>query len=172
MSILTREKILEEIQQGRIKVEPFEKASVGPGSIDLTLGNNFRVFKRRNEVFKVENESDSKDLTEAITIEAGGSLLLKPGETVLGITVEKLTLAPSICGWIEGRTRFARIGLGVHVTAGFIQPGVSNHQVLEVTNLSPITLSLSPGLKICQIVFERCEGESVYQGYVKNQTAP
>ena len=172
MSVLTKNKILEEIKAGKIKIEPFDKESVGPGSVDLTLGETFRFFKRQNKVYKVTDEADFKEITEVVTLKNGRSLLLKPGETVLGVTKEKLTLPANICGRIEGRSRFARLGLGVHVTAGFIQPGVSNHQVLEITNLSPTPLSLVPGIKICQVVFERCEGESVYKGKFKDQDRP
>ena len=94
----------------------------------------------------------------------GEGVLLQSGETVLGLTVERITLAPSLCGWLEGRSRFARLGLAVHVTAGFLQPGIDNRQVLEMTNLGPTPLMLRPGVRVCQLVVERCEGEAVYQG--------
>lgn len=172
MSILTKDKILEEIKAGTIKIEPLDEKSVGPGSVDLTLGDTFRVFKRQNEVFEVGEEVNFRKITETVTIKKGKPLLLKPGETVLGVTKERVSLPPNICGWIEGRSRFARIGLGVHVTAGFVQPGTSNHQVLEITNLSPTPLSLSPGVKVCQVIFERCEGEGFYRGKFKDQDRP
>ena len=91
-------------------------------------------------------------------------VLLQSGETILGLTVERVTLAPHLCGWLEGRSRFARLGLAVHVTAGFMQPGIDNRQVLEMTNLGPTPLKLRPGVRVCQLVIERCEGEAVYRG--------
>lgn len=172
MSVLARDKILEEIKKGSIKLEPFDENQVGPGSVDLTLGSHFRVFERQNGVEKVSEETDFRKITKEIEITKDTPLLLKPGETVLGITQEKITLSPDLCAWIEGRSRFARLGLGVHVSAGFIQPGTSNYQVLEITNLGPTPLSLSPGIKICQVVFERCEGEGVYKGRFRDQEKP
>lgn len=172
MSVLTKNQILEEIKKGNIKIEPFDESQVGPGSVDLTLGHQFRVFERQDEVVAVNEETDFKKITREVTVRQDNPLLLKPGETVLGVTQEKITLSPDLCGWLEGRSRFARIGLGVHVSAGFLQPGISNYQVLEITNLGPTPLSLTPGVKICQIVIERCEGEAVYKGRFKDQEKP
>jgi len=170
MSVLTKEKILEEIKRGNIKIEPFNPDDVGPGSVDLTLGNVFRVFKKQNKIFYVTNEADFEKVTEVIEIK--DYYLLQPGETIFGITQEKITLAPNLCGWLEGRSRFARLGLMVHISASFMQPGIANCQVLEITNLSPIPLALHPGTKICQFIFQRCEGEAKYQGRFKEQQTP
>ena len=98
--------------------------------------------------------------------------LLEPGRTVHGITRERIFLPPDICGWLEGRSRIARLGLTVHVTSGFIQPAVSNHQVLEMSNVSGRTLRIHPGIRICQIVLQRCEGEAIYRGQFASQNAP
>ena len=97
---------------------------------------------------------------------------MKPNETVRGVTKEKVTFPPDIAGRIEGRSRFARIGLGVHITSGFIHPGADNVQVLEISNMSPNELVLAPGLKICQIVLERCEGGETYSGKFQGQIEP
>jgi dCTP deaminase len=172
MSILTGEVILEEIAKGSIVIDPFDESRVGPGSIDLGLGNKFRVFERQNEVFHVLNDSDVEVVTNPIEISDDESMMLKPGETILGITREKITLASDISGWLEGRSRFARLGLGVHITAGFMNPGISNYQVLEMTNLSPTPLALHPGVLICQMIFERCEGAATYSGRFQNQERP
>ena len=172
MAILTKDKILEEIKKGNIKIKPFKKENVGPASIDLTLGNTFRKFKAARQPFTIKEETEIDKITEIITLKNKESLLVSPGETVLGITREKITLSPSICARLEGRSRFARMGLGVHITAGFIQPGISNQQVLEMTNLAPVPLLISPGLKLCQFVFERCEGEAKYEGKFKEQKEP
>jgi len=81
------------------------------------------------------------------------------------------THAP-LCGWLEGRSKIARVGLAVHVTSGFVHPGVSNHQVLEMTNVSAVPLAIHPGLRICQVVLERTEGEAVYRGRFASQDSP
>ncbi len=170
--ILTHDIILEEIKQGAIQVEPFDETAVGPGSIDLRLGTSFRRFTHQNEVYRVTDQANFEDITEVVEVPADGSLMIKPGETVLGITVEKVSLPSDMCGWIEGRSRFARIGLGVHITSGFAQPGVSNQTVLEITNLGPTPLALLPGVRICQFIFERAEGSAQYQGRFQGQNRP
>jgi len=170
--ILTRDKIVEEIINGNIKIEPLNEDQIGPASVDLHLGNSFRRFIHHNEVFAVVEEANFEEITEFVEIKDGGSLLLKPGETILGITREKITLSPNLAGWLEGRSRFARIGLGVHITSGFAQPGIKNHQVLEITNLGPTPLALYPGVRICQFIFQRCEGEATYKGKFAKQESP
>lgn len=172
MSILTHNKILEEIKKGNIKIEPFSKKQVGPASVDLHLGNTFRVFKREEETIRINSEVEVEKVTVLVKIEKDGYLLISPGQTVLGITREKLTLAPNICGWLEGRSRYSRIGLAVHITASFIQPGIDNHQVLEITNVGPNKIALYPKTPICQFIFERCEGKARYKGRYKGQKIP
>ena len=89
---------------------------------------------------------------------------LAPGETIHGITRERITLPGDIGGWLEGRSRFARLGLMIHVTSGFVQPGVSSHRVLEMSNVSGRTLLIHAGVRLLQIVLQRCEGSAVYRG--------
>jgi dCTP deaminase len=167
MGVLTREEILREIRQGTIEIEPFEENQVGPGSIDLQLGREFRVFKKLRNACVVEDSISVELLTERL--EAEESFTLMPGETVLGITHEKIKLPANICGWLEGRSRFARMGLVIHMTASFIQPGINNRQVLEIGNLAPFPLVLKPGVRICQIILERTEGKASYQGRFMSQ---
>jgi dCTP deaminase len=167
MGVLTREEILREIHQGTIEIDPFEEDQVGPGSIDLRLGNEFRVFKKLRNACTVEDQITLEDLTERIEIK--DTFTLMPGETVLGITHEKIKLPANICGWLEGRSRFARMGLVIHMTAGFVQPGINNRQVLEIGNLAPFPLVLRPGVRICQIVLERTEGKASYHGTFMDQ---
>ncbi|MDO8460394.1 MAG: dCTP deaminase [Nanoarchaeota archaeon] len=164
--ILTRDVLIEKIKMGEIKVEPFDKRSIGPASIDLTLGNKIRVFVDDNVLILNEN-IDYKKITKVVDISKG--YLLKPGELVLGITKEKITLPGNICGWLNSRSRFARIGLMSHITAPFIAPGVNNRQVLEVFNSGKQAIKLIPGIKICQIVLEMCAGNAKYKGKFRNQ---
>jgi dCTP deaminase len=170
MSILTSSKILEEIKSGKIKIDPFDESAIGPGSVDLTLDNTFRVFKKVEKPVEVNNEANYENITELVTVENG--ILIMPGETILGITKETITVAEDLCGWLEGRSRFARMGLAVHITAGFMQPGVDNKQVLEMTNFGAAPLFLKVGTKICQFIFERCEGKAKYSGGFAEQKTP
>ena len=167
--ILAREAILEEIEAGGIAIEPYEPSLVGPASIDLRLGRTFRTFRAARRVVRVDSTSDYRDYSEKVLLGEGETMLLMPQQTVLGLTVERVRLAPNLCGWLEGRSRFARIGLLVHISAGFMQPGLQNHQVLELTNFGPNPLELVPGTPICQFVFQRTEGRAVYRGTFSDQ---
>lgn len=170
MSVLTRDEILKAIDRGEIKIEPLDLKAIGPASVDLRLDSKFRVFKKLHKVYDVVEEANYEEVTEYIEVEK--QFLLLPGESVLGITMEKITLAPDICGWLEGRSRFARLGLAVHVTAGFMQPGISNRQVLEINNSAPLAMALYPGTFICQFIFQRCIGSAVYNGRFASQYRP
>jgi len=173
--ILSRDEILRRIKLGEIKIEPFDKKQVGPASIDLTLDNYIRVFEKKTRIFHI-NEKDIfkqyRRYTTILKLKKGGFYKLKPYEMIHGITKEKITLPDDLCGWLQGRTTFARLGLSVHVTASFVQPGVSNKQVLEIVNFSPNELAIYPNTKICQIILEKMEGKAHYKGKVKNQDMP
>jgi dCTP deaminase len=163
--ILTKSEILKRIKRGKIKIEPFEENSVGPASIDLTLNNQLRVFNKKSSL--IDENADYKSISKVIDISRG--YVLKPGELVLGITKEKITLPENICGWLNSRSRFARIGLMSHITAPFIAPGVSNSQVLEIFNSSKNKIKLIPGTKICQLVLQECKGKAKYLGKFREQ---
>lgn len=171
MAVLTHDEIIKRIEKKEIKIEPFNPKNVGPASIDLTLDNKFRVFKNiRDLVHLTSDEVDIDAVSEVVTI--NNFYTLMPGSTVHGITVEKVTLPDNICGWIEGRSRFARLGLMVHITASFIQPGAENKQVLEMNNAGPVPIAIHPGITICQIILEETLGKSKYQGKFKAQNRP
>ncbi len=172
MGVLIGEELTKALHDGSISVEPLDPAQVGPGSIDLTLGNDFRVFEKQAPLCHVDNDSEFHDMTRAVHVEDSGFIVMEPGEMVLGITRERITLADNISGRLEGRSRFARFGLAIHVTAGFIQPGIANQQVLEIVNLGHGPLALHPGTRICQFIFETCAGHARYGGRFADQTAP
>src|SRR6185437_7982327 len=115
MAVLTRPELLRLIEAGEIGVDPFDPACVGPASIDLHLGNQFRVFRTIHNIFHVTDDADHRGVTDII--EVADYFLLLPGHAVHGVTRECITLPDTICGWIQGRSRFARVGLMVHVTA-------------------------------------------------------
>jgi dCTP deaminase len=162
--ILTKNEILKGIKNGKIKIIPYSINNLGPASYDLTLSDEFRIYSGGKKI-AVSEAADYKKYSKIVR----GSIKLKPDGFVLGITKEKITLADDICGWLSGRSRFARLGLQIHSTAAFVQPGIDNHQVLEIYNLSKNTLELKPGTKICQIIFERAEGKAKYKGMFAKQ---
>ncbi|MBF0549993.1 MAG: dCTP deaminase [Deltaproteobacteria bacterium] len=162
MTILARSAIFNEIDRGNIVIDPFLPDSVGPASVDLRLSHIFRLFKSPPDTIRVWDETDYRATTTRLVTSDGRGLVLAPGQTALGMTIERIRLADSICGWIDGRSRFARLGLLVHISAGFIQPGIDNHQVLELFNFGPHPLELVSGTKICQFIFCRTEGQGSY----------
>jgi len=170
MAVLTRGEILRLVQEGVIKIEPFSEEQVGPASVDLHLDNKFRVFRALPHIHPVTEDASYEDLTELVEVD--DHLLLLPGQAVHGITLEKITLPDNLCGRLEGRSRFARVGLMVHMTAGFMQPGISNKQVLEMINVGPVPLAIYPGTAICQFIFEECKGSAHYRGRFENQVLP
>ena len=168
--ILTKQEIIKELNSGRIKIKPFDSKNLGPASYDLTLGDKFRIFKTKNGLHHIRNDAKYEEITKVITVK--DHYFLKPGETIHGITKERITLPENIAGWLQGRSRFARFGLMVHITASFVQPGVNNRQVLELNNASNSTLAIHPNTKIAQIIFERCEGKAKYKGRFRKQEKP
>jgi dCTP deaminase len=165
--ILTRGTILNLIKRGKIVIEPFDPNSVGPASIDLSLGDKIRVFKEGTKTIHMTEDSDFLQHTREVDITNGYDL--KPGEFILGMTLEKITLPDNVCGWIHSRSRFARFGLMSHATAPFIQPGVSNRTVLEIYHLEKHKLRIFPGLRICQLILQKCKGKAKYEGKYKDQ---
>ncbi|HPZ09061.1 MAG TPA: dCTP deaminase [Candidatus Eremiobacteraeota bacterium] len=170
MSILTTTEIQEEIEKGRIIIEPFTNVQIGPASVDLTLSNAFRVFVRLPMHIKAIDDINYKCATKGIWIPDEEYITIHPGDTILGMTREKITLPEDICGWLEGRSKFARIGLLVHISASFMQSGISNHQVLEMSNFGPIPIDMYPGTSVCQFIFQRTKGRAIYTGQFRLQT--
>ena len=170
MAVLGKKAILSAIDDGSITITPFRPELVGPASVDLTLANSFRVFRKVHQVITVGDHTDYREYTDKIEVQDGQHILIMPGETVLGITRERLQLGPGLCGWLEGRSRFARLGLMVHISAPFMGPGIDSQQVLEMSNFGPAPLAVSPGLPICQFVFQRLEGDEQYQGRFAGQS--
>jgi dCTP deaminase len=170
MSVLGRQAILQAIEQGSIVITPFAPERVGPASVDLTLASTFRVFRKVHQVIEVREHTDYRELTDKVEVSDGRHILIMPGETILGITQERLRLGPGLCGWLEGRSRFARLGLMVHISAPFMGPGIDSQQVLEMSNFGPAPLAVYPGTAICQFVFQKLDGMEQYQGRFAGQT--
>ena len=167
MAVLTKTEIIKNIESGNIIIDPLDYSNIGPASVDLHIDNKFRSFKKIHQIIEITEEIHYENFTEYR--EVSDYFLILPGEMVLGITKEKITLAPHLCGRLDGRSRFARMGLTMHITAGFVQPGTSNRQVLEIYNNSPIPLMLKPGTKLIQFIFETCVGEARYEGRFREQ---
>ncbi len=167
MPVLTRDVLLREMNAGRLRIEPCSPDQVGPASIDLTLGDEIRIIVPGVRPIAIREETDYRDHTRVESLRE--PFVLAPGDTIHGITRERVSLAADLCGFLEGRSQFARLGLMIHVTSAFVQPGVSNRQVLEMSNVSGHPLEIHAGVRICQLVVMRAEGEARYRGRFADQ---
>jgi dCTP deaminase len=152
MATLSDIDIRKAMKKGRIRITPFKPDQIGPGSVDLTLSDEWYFFKEKYLDSVVDlSKVGFKEAYQKVKVHTA---VLLPGEMCLGKTIEKITLAPDIMGRLEGRSRYARMGLSIHITAAIVQPGSSNHQVLEIVNLAPFPIVLHKGMRISQVVFE------------------
>lgn len=139
-----------EVEAGRIGLDPFDPDAVQPASLDVTLGPGLRVPRGWRRIDFAEPIPE--DLTEPA--DADG-FRLQPGAFVLASTAEVLTLPDDIAAQLDGRSTIGRLGLLVHTTAGWIDPGFTGHVTLELSNVGPWELTLRPGMPAGQLVFER-----------------
>jgi dCTP deaminase len=152
--ILSDRTIREEIDQGRIIVDPLDKESIQPSSIDVRLDRLFRVFRNHTQRV-IDVRENQEDLTELVEILEDDVFILHPGEFVLGSTLESITLPNDIVGRVEGKSSLGRLGLLIHSTAGFVDAGWDGYLTLELSNVANLPVTLYPGMKIGQISFMR-----------------
>lgn len=150
--ILSDRSLREQIEAGRIIIEPYDPSLVQPSSIDVKIGNLFRVF-RNHTAAVIDVKQNQEDLTELITIREGDCFMLHPGEFVLGSTLERIAVPDDLVGRVEGKSSLGRLGLIIHSTAGFIDAGFDGHITLELTNIATLPITLYPGMKIGQVSF-------------------
>lgn len=155
MSILTDQDIVKAIKTGRLKVKPYDPTAIQPGSLELRLGNEFRVFRfARKPIIDTKNRRPIEELTDLIKVKDDEGFYLLPGELVLASTKESLELSSDLVGWLEGRSSYARLGIMVHATSGFMHPGSRGKQTLEISNMTNLPVIIYPNSRICQVVFE------------------
>ncbi len=148
------------MKKGEIRFSPSINANqIGAASVDLTLDSKFWVFKKQY-LGKKPVDLAKVDFTKATQERRAASISLPSGGMCLGITKEKITLSSGIIGTLEGRSRYARMGLAVHVTSALVQPGSDNHQVLEIVNFAPFPVTIHAGMRISQVVFERLDSKT------------
>lgn len=151
-SVLSDGTILSLIRQGIITIEPWEIALVQPASVDVRLGNTFRVF-HNHRTTAIDLSRPVIDLTERVEIADDEPFVLHPGEFCLGSTLERIELPDNIVARIEGKSSLGRLGLIVHATAGYIDPGWKGPLTLEMTNLTRVPIMLWARNLIAQLSF-------------------
>ncbi|HEX2051574.1 MAG TPA: dCTP deaminase [Actinomycetota bacterium] len=152
--ILSDRDIRAALAAGRIGIEPCDDADVQPSSVDLRVDRYFRTFhNHRYRVIDVKEEMD--DLTEAVEVAEDEAFVLHPGEFVLGSTREYVRLPDDLVARLEGKSSLGRLGLLIHSTAGYVDPGFEGHLTLELSNVANLPITIYPGMKIGQISFFR-----------------
>jgi dCTP deaminase len=140
------------VQAGRIRIDPWDANLVQPASVDLRLGDSFRVF-HNHRASAIDLRRPPANLTEEVVVPPEESFVIHPGEFCLGRTLEWVELPDDIVARIEGKSSLGRLGLIVHATAGFCDPGWKGTLTLELNNLTRIPIKLYPGLPIAQLSF-------------------
>lgn len=149
--VLSDKDIRKYIAQKKIVVKPLKDEHIRPAAIDLTLHQNFRVFRNNSHThIDVKKEFD---VTELVKAKEDGSIIIHPREFILGSTQEVITLSPDLIGLLEGRSSLGRIGLIVHATASFVQPGFSGYLTFEMSNISNLPIKIYAGMRVAQLAF-------------------
>lgn len=176
--ILSDRTIKESIENGRIRITPYDSSLIQPASIDIRLDSRFRVFRNYRYSYIDPRESQT-DLTEMVEIEGDDPFVVHPGEFILGNTVERIALGDDIVARLEGKSSLGRLGLIVHATAGYIDPGFEGNITLELSNVANLPIRLYHNMKVGQISFfamstaaDRPYGHPELGSKYKGQDAP
>jgi dCTP deaminase len=140
------------LEDGRIGIDPFDQDLVQPSSVDVRVDRFFRVFRNSRYPF-IDVKESMEDLTELVEVDDSEPFILHPGEFVLGSTLERITLPDDLVARLEGKSSLGRLGLLIHSTAGFIDPGWDGHVTLELSNVANLPITIYVGMKIGQLSF-------------------
>jgi dCTP deaminase len=178
VSVLSDRDIRAALEAGTIKIEPYDPEDIQPSSVDLHLDRSFRVF-RNNRYPYIDVRAPQPDLTELLTVADDEPFVLHPGEFVLGQTLEWVELPNDIVARLEGRSSLGRLGLLIHSTAGYVDPGWKGNLTLELSNVANLPIALYAGMGIGQISFfamsgpvERPYGSAGLGSKYQGQTTP
>lgn len=176
--VLSDRTIRRELEKGRIVVQPIDPDDIQPASIDLHLDNRFLVFSNSRRPY-IDIRQPQADLTEPVEIHGESPFMLHPGEFVLGSTLEHIELPDDLVARLEGKSSLGRIGLLIHSTAGFVDPGWRGCLTLELSNVARLPIALYHRMKIGQISFlkltepaERLYGSPDLGSKYQGQTGP
>ncbi len=165
--VLVDKEIKRLIRNDQIKIIPFmymdecingkERKQIGTTSVDIRLGSSFQIFTpNQYEIVDFTQKESERYTTSSkrIDLDFMESIVIAPGQFMLGHSMEYVKLPNTICGNLEGRSSFARLGIEIHMTAGFIDPGFEGVITFEIYNSGPSAVRLFPGMRIGQLRFE------------------
>ncbi|MCL4392759.1 dCTP deaminase [Patescibacteria group bacterium] len=151
--VLSDKDIQENIEKGEIVIKPFNKESLQPSSYDLHLSSKFIIFDNYTKEYIDVKSND--EFGKLIDITDKGYFIIHPGEFVLGATIEYVKIPSFLVARIEGKSSLGRLGLIIHATAGYVDPGFEGTLTLEITNLSRLPIKIYPDMKIAQLAFQK-----------------
>jgi len=151
-SVLSDGTIRRLVDEGQIVIAPWDPRMVQPASVDLKLGTSFRVF-HNHRIQVIDLADPPQGLTEPVEVAPDDLFVIHPNEFVLGRTEERVEMPADLVARIEGKSSLGRLGLIVHATAGFVDPGFQGTLTLEITNFNSVPIVLRPGLPIAQLSF-------------------
>lgn len=182
--ILSDRSLREQLDAGRIVIDPLDDSLVQPSSVDVRISHLFRVFRNHSRGV-IDVKEDLQNLTELIEMPVGPDgigdepFMLHPGEFVLGSTYERIAVPDDLVGRVEGKSSLGRLGLLIHSTAGFIDAGFDGHITLELANVASLPITLYPGMKIGQVSFmkmtspaDRPYGSGAHGSKYQGQSGP
>ncbi len=152
--VLSDRSIKEELARGRIVIKPLGEGCIQPASVDVHLDRTLLVFRNSRRPY-IDVREDVSDLTDMVEIEGDRPFILHPGEFVLASTLEHIEVPDDLVARLEGKSSLGRIGLLIHSTAGYVDPGWKGHLTLELSNVASLPVTLYYGMKIGQISFLR-----------------
>ena len=152
--ILSDRSIREALHAGRIVIDPLDETAVQPSSVDLRLGRQFRVF-RNHTLGHIDVRQDLSELTTLVEVQQDEPFILHPGEFVLGCTLERVAVPDDLVARLEGKSSLGRLGLLIHSTAGFVDPGFDGQLTLELSNVANLPITLYAAMRIGQISFQQ-----------------
>jgi dCTP deaminase len=166
------------LAEGHIEIDPYDDSLLQPSSVDVRVDRLFRVFHNNRYPF-IDVKVEQAELTELVEVEDGQPFILHPGEFVLGSTLERVRLPDDLVARLDGKSSLGRLGLLIHSTAGFIDPGWDGHVTLELSNVAKLPITIYPEMKIGQISFMQMTepaatpyGASVLGSKYKGQQGP
>src|SRR6266705_6431053 len=150
--VLSDRTIARYLEEGRIEIDPYDEALLQPSSVDVRVDRFFRVFHNSRYPY-IDVREQQEDLTELVEVDDDRPFMLHPGEFVLGSTLERVHLPDDLVARLDGKSSLGRLGLLIHSTAGFIDPGWDGHVTLELSNVAKLPITIYPEMKIGQISF-------------------
>src|SRR5690348_3706755 len=150
--VLSDATIARALSEGRIEIDPYDESLLQPSSVDVRVDRLFRVF-HNNRYPYIDVKAAQEDLTELVELADSQPFVLHPGEFVLGSTLERVRLPEDLVARLDGKSSLGRLGLLIHSTAGFIDPGWDGHVTLELSIVANLPITIYPGMKIGQVSF-------------------